>query len=271
MTFGKRTILVLGLGLISNMAVSQAAVELAKVNGKTITDKDLVSALTGLTDVQRDQILKDKNTKRQVLDNVIEQEILFQQAEKNKYDQSAEYKDALSGFKKQYLANMLIQKKLNGKLNDSTAKKFYSENKLKFSTDQVHALHILLETEAEAKKIMEEAKKSGADFQALAEKNSKDPSAKNNRGDLGFFTRDRMVPEFSNAAFRAPENSVIGPIKTAFGYHIIKVVDRKPGKTLEYAEVELQVKASLRQELIKTLVADLKKSAKVEINQAQLK
>lgn len=258
-------ILIVSLNVLFLAGFANAAVELAKVNGKSITEKDLESALTGLNDVQREQVLKDKATKRQVLDNVIEQEVLYQQAEKDKFNESPEYKAALEGFKKQYLANMLIQKKLNGKITESTAKSFYSKNKDKFSTDQVHALHILLETEAEAAKVFQETKKKDADFQQLAEKFSKDPSAKNNRGDLGFFTRDRMVPEFSEAAFKAPKNQVIGPIKTPFGYHLIKVVDVKTGKTLDYNEVELQVKSTLRQSLIKELVADLKKGAKIEL------
>ena len=257
--------------IVSIMAVftahySNAAVDLAKVNGKTITEKDLESALSGLTEGQREQVLKDKNTKRQVLDNVIEQEVLFQQAEKDKFNETAEYKTALEAFKKQYLANMLIQKKIAGKVNESTAKQFYEKNKTKFSTDQVHAIHILVDSEAEAHRLLVEAKKKDADFQQIAEKYSKDPSAKNNRGDLGYFTRDRMVAEFSEAAFNTPNNTIVGPIKTPFGYHIIKVVDKKSGKTLDYNEVELQVKSSLRQDLIKGLVADLKKSAKITIN-----
>ncbi|MCM0605253.1 MAG: peptidylprolyl isomerase [Xanthomonadaceae bacterium] len=259
-------ILILSLNVLFLAGFANAAVELAKVNGKPITEKDLLGALAGLTDVQRDQVLKDKATKRQVLDNVIEQEILFQQAEKDKFNESAEYKTALEGFKKQYLANMLIQKKITGKVTESSAKTFYSKNKDKFSTDQVHALHILLENESEALKLFQDANKKDSDFQQMAEKYSKDPSAKNNRGDLGFFTRDRMVPEFSDAAFKAPVNKVIGPIKTPFGYHLIKVVDVKTGKTLDYNEVELQVKSTLRQSLIKELVADLKKGAKIEIN-----
>lgn len=90
---------------------------------------------------------------------------------------------------------------------------------------KVHAVHILVKDEALAKNLMEELR-SGGDFQRLAKKFSKCPSGKKG-GDLGWFGRNEMVPEFEKAAFGGRKGDVIGPVKTQFGWHIIKVIDQK--------------------------------------------
>jgi len=109
-----------------------------------------------------------------------------------------------------------------------------------------------------------EVKKPGVDFQKVAEARSKDPSAKNTRGDVGFFSRTMFDQAFTDAAFGASAGDIVGPIKTAFGWHIIKVVDRKVGKVLDFAEVEQRVRADLQRELLKEYVLDLRKKAKIK-------
>lgn len=243
------------------------AVDLAKVNGHVITDRDLQTALSNLNDGQRQNVLKDSNTRRQVLTSVIDQELLVQEAEKEKLDNDAEYKDALGAFRRQFLASRVLQKNLGAKFTDAAAKKYYKNHKSRFSTEQVHALHILVRDERKALETYNKAKNlSDDEFKDLAEKTSDDPSAKNNRGDLGYFGHDRMVPEFTEAAFAAEKGEVIGPVKTAYGYHIIKILDRKSGKPLEFDEVELRVKNDMRQELTAVYVSKLKKTAKVEVD-----
>lgn len=244
------------------------AADLAKVNGKPITERDLSSALGNLNEGQREKVLKDVNTRRRILDGVIEQELLAQEGEKQKIDQEADYKTAVAAFRKNFLASRVLQKSIGNKLTDSAAKKYYEAHKNDFSTEQVHAQHILVSDEAQARDILKQAKAKDADFQALAEKFSKDPSAKNNRGDLGYFGRDAaFIDEFKNAAFGGKVGEIVGPIKTEYGYHVIKVVDKKSGKPLEYDEVELRVKGMMRQELAQQYVANLKKQAKIEVDQ----
>ncbi len=131
-------------------------------------------------------------------------------------------------------------------------------------TDQIHALHILLPSEQEAAAVLAEVKKPGADFQKIAESKSKDPSAKNNRGDLGFFTRDNLDPAFSDAAFATKVGDIAGPVKSAFGYHVIKVLDRKIGKSPEFAEVEQKVRMDFQRELLQNYVSALKSKAKIK-------
>jgi peptidyl-prolyl cis-trans isomerase C len=246
------------------------SMEVAKVNGKSLTDKDMVESLGTLNETQRKDVMGDPNSRHQVVNTLIDQELLAQEAEKEKIDQDEDYKMAVANFKKQFLSNKVLQRNLSSKFTESAAKHYYQDNQDRYSTAQVHAMHILVGDEVRAREILKMAKDPKNDFQALAEKYSKDPSAKNNRGDIGFFGRDRMVPEFTNAAFDAKDGEIVGPIKTSYGYHIIKVIEKKPGKLLEYSDVESRVKNDLQTELTATYLRKLRSTAKVSIDDKAL-
>jgi parvulin-like peptidyl-prolyl isomerase len=257
--------MILVIGLASTQAM--ASVELAKVNGKPITDKDLQMSLSGFNEGQRASILKDVNSRRQILSSLIDQELLVGQAEQEKIDQDKDFKDAVNAFRKQLLANRLVAKNLQSKITESAAKKYYDLHKSQFSTDEIEVQHILLGDEAKAKEVLKLARMPNADFMALAEKYSIDPSAKNNRGDIGMITHDSpFVPVFKDAAFAAKEGQVVGPVKTEYGYHLIKVVKKKIGRALNYDEVELKVKEALRAQVVRDYVNHLKAEAKITIN-----
>ncbi|OFZ78797.1 MAG: hypothetical protein A2583_09725 [Bdellovibrionales bacterium RIFOXYD1_FULL_53_11] len=262
----KKVLLAVSFMIIASAVTAFAATEWAKVNGRPITDVDAKMALSGMNQGQRDSLLKDESTRKGVVLQLIDQEVLVIEAEKNKVDQSQEFKDALSAFRKQLLANKVLEKNLGSKMTDKAARKYYDGHKDKYSTDRVHAQHILVKEEAKAKELLKKAKQQDADFMVLAEQHSADPSAKNNRGDLGMITHDSpFVKEFKDAAFSASAGEVVGPVKTVFGYHVIKIVEKKLGKPLGYDEVELRVKRDLQQELISAFVTKLKADAKIEI------
>lgn len=250
------------------MAGTQAsAKELAKVNGKPITDQDVRTALSTLNEGQRASLLRDSNTRRQVLMNLIEAELLTQQGEKDKLDQDARYKAAVEQFRRQYLAAQVLEKNVGNKLTDAAAKAYYNRNPDRFSTDTVKVQHILVADEKAARDVLQQVQAPNADFQAIAEKASRDPSAKNNRGEIGWVTHDSpLVAEFKDAAFGTKPGEITGPVKTVFGYHIIKVTERKVGKPLSYDEVELKVKNELREELARNYIAGLRKQAKVQVD-----
>lgn len=260
-----------GLAVLAFPVAALSAAELAKVNGRGITDRDLRLALPGLSEGQRETYLRDPNSRRQVLVELINQELLVQEAEKLKLDQEQGYKDALGAFRRQFLAARVLEKNLASKVTDSAARKYFQANKSRFSTAQVHVQHILSADEGTARSVLAQAKKPEQDFQALAEKLSRDPSAKNNRGELGLITRDSpFVAEFKDAAFNAPENTIVGPVKTTYGYHVIKVLEKKVGRPLGYDEVELKVRGELRAELVNVYVGDLKNQAKVQVDDKAL-
>jgi peptidyl-prolyl cis-trans isomerase C len=168
-------------------------------------------------------------------------------------------------------------------VTDAEAEAFYKENPDQFKQpEQVRASHILVKVEKDAKedevkakreaanKILERVKK-GEDFDKLATELSEDPSAKENHGDLNFFPREQMVPEFSEAAFKMKKGEVSAePVRSDFGFHIIKVTDRKDGSTVPFAEAKPQLVKYLegrkRQTEIDKVLAGLREKAKVTIN-----
>ena len=168
------------------------------------------------------------------------------------------------------------------KVSDSDAEDFYKKNPDKFKKpEEVRASHILVKVEADAKpevvvekqkaaqKIADRVKK-GEDFAALAKQISEDPSAKENSGDLDFFTREAMVPEFSKAAFAMKKGEISDPVRSEFGYHVIKVTDRKDAETLSFDKVKPQLVAFLekqkKQEAISKVLEDVRAKADVKIN-----
>jgi peptidyl-prolyl cis-trans isomerase C len=262
MTLGRIVGLMLGLAAFTEIGLAK---DLAEVNGRKITSQDLQNALMNFTPAQRAAILEDNDSRMQMLDQLVSQELLVQDAGKKGLQNSPQFRQAVQQFQRQYLAEMIIEQQIGPKATEKEAENFYKTHPLLFSTDQVHAMHILSKTEKEANDLLRRVK-AGEDFQRLAERSSIDPSAKNNRGDLGFFTRDRMIAEFSEAAFEGDKGEIIGPVKTAYGYHIIRVVDKKPGQILSFDDVKVQAQAALRNRLIQDYVTKLKDEAKVKVN-----
>jgi peptidyl-prolyl cis-trans isomerase C len=275
--FNSKLALFTGILAVSGAAlpVAVAAVspntELAKVNNRSVTVRDLTMSLGNMNDNQRASYLKDIGTRRQVLVGLIDQEVLAMQAEKDRVDQEPDFKAAIARARRQMLVEQVLAKNLGSKLGDSAVKKYYEQNKTRFTTDQVAVQHILVDTEAQAMDLIKRAKEGATDFQELAEKFSKDPSAKRNRGDIGLITRDfPLVENFKDAAFKASKGDVVGPVRTDYGFHVIKVTDKKPGRTLGFEEVEVRAREMLKQELIADYVANLKKQVKISIDEKAL-
>ncbi|MCX6972034.1 MAG: peptidylprolyl isomerase [Verrucomicrobia bacterium] len=175
---------------------------------------------------------------------------------------------------------MQSQIKDGDKITDADAKKFYDTNTEEFKNPEtVKASHILFmvnkddseevvkQKEAAAKKAAARAKK-GEDFSKLAKELSEEPGAKDSGGDLGFFAKDRMVPEFAEAAFSQKPGTISDPVKTQFGWHVIKVTEKKPAGTVPFEEVKDQITAYLKsakqREAVQAILKKLKDSAQIE-------
>ena len=142
-------------------------------------------------------------------------------------------------------------------------KKVYEEAAKQITGEQeVHARHILVETEDEAKAIKAELEK-GADFAELAKKKSKDPGASDG-GDLGFFTKEQMVPEFSTVAFALEPGKISDPVKSQFGWHVIKVEEKRNRKAPDFDQVKSQIETYVTRKAQADYVAKLREAAKVE-------
>jgi peptidyl-prolyl cis-trans isomerase C len=167
--------------------------------------------------------------------------------------------------------------------SDDKVKEFYEDNKAQFERpEEVHARHILVQVERgsddaawdaakkKAEMIRKEAVAEGADFAELAKKKSEGPSAKQG-GDLGFFPRGRMVPEFEEVAFSLKPGDVSEPVRTQFGWHVIKVVDRHEAGPVPFEEVSEELAAQMKnkavQEALVGFLEELRKDATIEIHE----
>ncbi len=142
-------------------------------------------------------------------------------------------------------------------ITDKEAREYFEENREYFNIpEEVRARHILVETEEEALEMISLLEK-GEDFAELAKENSQDPGSKEEGGDLGFFTRGKMVREFEDAAFELADGERSGPVKTYHGYHVIERLEHKDGREVDYGEVADEVNETMRDEKIPQLIQEL--------------
>ena len=234
---------------------------LAKVNGSEIRQSDVALAEEelGPSLAQMDPATKKEN----VLSFLIDMKIVAKAAEDKKVENSEEFKKRLAFTRNRLLMDSLLANEGKAATTDEAMKKVYEDASKQISGEQeVRARHILVETEDEAKAIEEELKK-GADFAELAKKKSKDPGASDG-GDLGFFTKDQMVPEFSAVAFSLEPGKISDPVKSQFGWHVIKVEEKRSRKAPEFDQVKGQIETYVTRKAQADYVAKLREAAKVE-------
>ncbi len=163
------------------------------------------------------------------------------------------------------MQNLLLTRAIAPTLTDEAIKARYERDYAgKPGEEEVHAQHILVADEAKAKEIIAQLK-SGKDFAELAKENSTDPSAKTNNGDLGFFKKTDMLPEFADAAFELKPGEVTpAPVKTRFGWHVIKLVERRTAPPPEFDAVKEEIRQSMIQEGVSKVLAQAKTGLTVQ-------
>src|SRR4051812_26665566 len=253
----------LALALLAGSPVhaEEANPVLAKVNGAEIRASDvaLAEAELGPSLAQMDPATKKEN----VLSFLIDMKIVSKVAEDKKIADRDDFKTRLAFARNRLLMDNLLAVEGKAATTDENMKKVYEEAAKQISGEQeVHARHILVETEDQAKKIEADLKK-GADFAELAKKESKDPGASDG-GDLGFFTKDQMVPEFSAAAFGLEPGKISDPVKTQFGWHVIKVEEKRTRQAPDFEQVKPQIETYVVRKAQADYVAKLRTAAKVE-------
>ncbi|GAB4257754.1 MULTISPECIES: peptidylprolyl isomerase [Deferrisoma] len=254
----------------------------------------------------------NEQMKSEVLQQLVDRTLLYQEAKKNppadleaqvakeleaikgRFPDEATYQKALEGenltedalkdlIAQQVLVRHYVETEIQPgvKVSDEEVKKFYEDNKDKFSTpEQVRASHILIRADAsqpeaernaarEKAEALQKRAAAGEDFATLAKENSEDPGSAPNGGDLGFFTRERMVKPFADAAFALETGKISDVVETRFGYHVIKVTDRKEATQHGFDEVKDNIaeylKAKALDEAVQAKLAELRKSAKVDV------
>jgi peptidyl-prolyl cis-trans isomerase C len=231
------------------------------VNGAEIRQSDMALAEEelGPSLAQMDPATKQEN----VLSFLIDMKIVAKAAEAKKIEDRDDFKSRLAFARNRLLMDSLLAVEGKAATTDEAMKKVYDDAAKQISGEQeVHARHILVETEDEAKAVEEELKK-GADFAELAKKKSKDPGASDG-GDLGFFTKEQMVPEFSAVAFALEPGKISDPVKSQFGWHIIKVEEKRDRKPPDFAQVKAQIETYVTRKAQADYVAKLRESAKIE-------
>jgi peptidyl-prolyl cis-trans isomerase C len=234
---------------------------LAKVNGAEIKQSDVAMAEEELAPslAQMDPATKEEN----VLSFLIDMKIVAKAAEDRKIADTEEFKRRLNFTRSRLLMDSLLAVEGKSATNDAAMKQVYEDASKQIAGEQeVHARHILVETEDEAKAVKAELDKGG-DFAELAKKKSKDPGASDG-GDLGFFTKDQMVPEFSAVAFALEPGKISDPVKSQFGWHIIKVEEKRNRKPPEFDQVKAQIETYVTRKAQAEYVGKLREAAKVE-------
>ncbi|MDU5466305.1 MAG: peptidylprolyl isomerase [Peptoniphilus harei] len=242
---------------------------LAEVNGKKITGVDYNLFIDSLNP-QLKQYFGGEEMNKEVVNELVYQALLYEDAMEKGMDKDDEFIQVVEKTKESMLKTYALGKLLaTVKVTDEDIKKFYEDNKEVFKEkESANASHILVEEEDKAKEIYEKIK-NGEDFAALAREFSTCPS-KEKGGDLGTFTKGQMVKEFEDAVFNGEVGTVTEPVKTQFGYHIIKINEKNEGRDLEFDEVKDKIAAQVRrqkeQELYNKKITELKDKYQVTMN-----
>jgi len=213
--------------------------------------------------------------KRQFVDNMIMNDLLFDEGRQAGYDRDSEIERQVEDLRKRLVVQRVMrQYQSPPTITDEQVKAYYDANPDIYSTTQIHASHILVKDEETAKQIRDELRAHPEKFADLAKEKSIDTSSAQKGGDLGTFGQGRMVPDFERAAFSLKVGQVSDVVKTQYGYHIIMVTERKEGERKPFDQVKEQIRAMLRNKALQDQVQShydaLKKSADVKLNDEAL-
>ncbi len=247
---------------------------IAKVNGVEIRQSDLNIAED---DIGRDMPANDEAGKRDYLVNYLTDLLLIAKAaEAKKIPDSAEFKQRLAFVRNKALMEVVLGQESKAAVTEPALRKIYDDaTKNMGGQQEVRARHILFRVndpndQAASKAAEDKVKntidriKKGEDFATLAKALTEDPSGKQDGGDLGYFTRDQMVPEFSEVAFTLEKGQVSGPVKTPFGWHVLKVEDKRTRQPPPFDQVRGEIEQFASRKAQVDLVTKLRADAKIE-------
>lgn len=262
--------------LAATSALAQDKV-VAKVNGKNLTESDLKYAEAEIgADIGN---LPEATRRRVLIEYLIENQLFADAAESQKLATGAAFDERLQYWRRRALRETYFDTSVKSSISEADARKLYDEQVTQLAKtkpeEEIKASHILVKEEANAKSIA--AKITAGDDKAFAEAakaNSLDPGSKDDGGSLGYFGRGQMVPQFEEAAFKLKKGEISAPIETQFGWHIIKVEDRreKPApKIPEFAAVKDRIIASLMHKKAQETLDGLRAKAQLEYVDPEVK
>jgi peptidyl-prolyl cis-trans isomerase C len=235
----------------------------ATVNGQPVRLSELEVAQQSLPQQYRNMPLQAVFPA--LLDRIIDSKLVVQEGKKSKVNEDPAFKKRMAFVEDQVLQDFWIQREIARQVTAEKLQKRYEERlKQMPSEEEVHARHILVSTEDEAKALIAEIKK-GAAFDKLAKEKSTDKASGAEGGDLGWFKKSDMVKEFADAAFNLKKDELTEtPVKTQFGYHVIKVEDRRKAPPPAFEEMADQLKEEMAREAVTAQLDQLRSGAKIE-------
>ena len=235
----------------------------AKVDGVEVRESDLALAEEDLGSSIPSHVTGD--AKRDfIISYLTDIMLVAKAAEAKKIADTKEFQTRLIFIRNKLLMESILQAEGKSAVTDQAMRQVYDEAVKQMGHDEeVRARHILVPTEAEAKAILADLKK-GANFETLAKEKSKDPGAAAQGGDLGYFTKEQMVPEFAEVAFKLEKGALSDPVKSQFGWHIIRVEDKRSKSPPPFDQVKDQVETFVQRKAQAEYVGKLRNGAKIE-------
>jgi peptidyl-prolyl cis-trans isomerase C len=216
-----------------------------------------------------------KDGQKQFLDRVVRRELLMQEAEKRKLGEQAEIAEQVANLRRELMIRAIVQEEIGAKVkvDEKEVQEYFAAHADEFSGDTVQLRHIVVQTEGEAKELQARLAKNEP-FEELAKKYSRDANSAPKGGDLGFLGREQMLPDFARAAFALKTGEVSDVVRTPFGFHLIKLVNRKKGQPLAFEQVKAQLQRRLLDERqaqrFQAWVKELESGAKIARDESLL-
>jgi peptidyl-prolyl cis-trans isomerase C len=253
--------------VLAPLSASAEDAVIAKVDGVDIKQSELNFAASEVG--AQLSSYPEADRKRLLLQFVIENQLMAQAAVKDKLDAASDFEDRVKYHRLRALRDAYFDKNVRNGVSEDEAKKLYDAKISGVKPEpEIHARHILVDTEAEAKEVAERLKK-GEDFATVAKEKSKDTSA--DGGDLGFFGKGQMLKPFEDAAFALEVGQISEPVQTQFGWHIIKVEEKRDRPPPTFDEVKGPIMAQLAQQKAQATMRTLHDAAKIDILDEDIK
>jgi peptidyl-prolyl cis-trans isomerase C len=253
-----------GMAMSAAPAAQTKSPVVAKVDGQPIYQSEVDAFVNDLGD-QAKQQMSPADLQARVVDRLIDVKLADEKAAASGFQEDPLIAQRLRTGQATMIADSYLEKQARARINDEVLKAKYDELvKQVTPPEEVHARHILVKTEAEAKDIIAQLKK-GADFEKLAKEKSTDPGSGESGGDLGYFTKDKMVPEFAEAAFKMQKGTFSDtPVHSQYGWHVIQVLDKRSQPLPGLDQVKPQLTNLVLQDEERKVVEDMHKGAKIE-------
>lgn len=241
----------------------------ASVNGHSITEADLSLAEAEIGNELGN--LPEGTRRRVLVEFMIENQLYAEAAEEQKLGSGPDFDKRMAFWRQRALRDAYFEKTVKASIGEDAARAIY-EDKVKQvkPEDEVQARHILVSSEDEAKKMLGRVE-AGEDFAQLAKENSGDAGSKTQGGMLGYFGKGQMVPQFEEAAFALKKGEVSKPVQSQFGWHVIKVEDRRQKPPPSFDEVKDRLIGSMVQSKAQNIATELRGKAKIDYIDPEIK